>query len=55
MAKANEGDKMPETDGQVVTFHQVRSLVPDGQELLTVGPSTRVADALKLMQKHHYS
>lgn len=55
MGKVNEGDKTAETDAQVVTFHQVRSLIPDSQELLTIGPSTRVVDALKMMQKHHYS
>ena len=55
MGKVNEGDKTAETDAQVVTFHQVRSLIPDSQELWTIGPSTRVVDALKMMQKHHYS
>lgn len=43
------------THSLVETFHQVRSLVPDDQELVSVKPNTRVAEALKLMKKHHYS
>ena len=36
-------------------FHLVRSLVPDGQEVLSVSPNTTVADALDLMEKNKFS
>lgn len=58
MAKGNEGDKADktiETDTLVATFHQAHGLIPNDQELLKIEPHMRVADALKLMQKHHYS
>lgn len=39
----------------VEMFHRVGSLVPGDQQLTTVEPKTRVADALKLMKQHRYS
>lgn len=53
MGKDKESDQTLETES--FTFHQVQSLIPSEQEILTVEPSMRVADALKLMQKHRYS
>lgn len=55
MAKSNGGDMTLKVDALVTTFHQVHSLIPDNQEILTIKPDTRVVDALKLMQKYRYS
>lgn len=55
MAKANESDNTAEVGSLVATFHQVHSLIPAEQEILTIKPDTRVVDALQLMEKNHYS
>jgi predicted transcriptional regulator len=44
-----------ETESSVTSFHRVQSLIPDEQQLATIAPETRVADALALMQKNHFS
>ncbi|MCI0730562.1 MAG: CBS domain-containing protein [Chloroflexi bacterium] len=44
-----------ETESLVASFHRVESLIPAGQKLVAAQPEMRVADALKLMQEHHYS
>lgn len=36
-------------------FHLVRSLIPEDQELIDVGPEMTVAEAVRLMQEHNYS
>lgn len=55
MAKEKANERTVETDTTDTTFHQVQSLIPVDQELLTVEPTMRVADALKLMLRHRYS
>ncbi|MDX1613240.1 MAG: CBS domain-containing protein [Candidatus Promineifilaceae bacterium] len=44
-----------ETDSLVSSFHQVQSLIPEGQSLLTIPPEKPVKEALQLMQQHRYS
>lgn len=36
-------------------FHLVRSLIPQDQAVVAVGPETTVAEAIRLMQRHNYS
>lgn len=55
MGKAQESEQTAEADSLKATFHQVQSLISTDQELLRIEPNMRVADALKLMQKHGYS
>jgi predicted transcriptional regulator len=43
------------TESLLASFHHVQSLIPIEQELVVIPPEMRVADALKLMQLHHYS
>jgi predicted transcriptional regulator len=59
MAKVGNDDKKgPQPLGKAAlegTFHRVSSLIPEDKELLTIEPDMKVADAIKLMQLHHYS
>ncbi len=55
MSKATKTDELTQSGEMMINFHQVQDLIPDEQELLTIKPSTKVKDALKLMKEHHYS
>ena len=43
------------TGSMAELFHLVKSLIPEGQEVVTVPPDLRVAEAIEIMDKHKFS
>lgn len=54
-SQKQQADKNNAPASLVVSFHRAKSLIPSDQELITIPPEMRVAEALKLMQKNRYS
>ena len=44
-----------ESENLVASFHQVESLIPATQELVTIAPEMPVSEVLALMQVNHFS
>jgi CBS domain-containing protein len=56
-AETGEAPATRSSGGSVLTrlFHRVNSVIPEAQEVVTVDPSTTVAAALVLLERHRFS
>lgn len=48
-------DSDDDPESMVSTFHRVQRLIPEGQELRTIGPEKPMKEAFVIMQRNHYS